>query len=94
MRKLQPDPNPNPNPDPNPDPNPTPTPAPQVLALVSEVAKHATARLDEFNPRDLANTAWALLTLGDLQSANPNPNPNPNPDPDPDPDQVLRGGLP
>ena len=24
--------------------------------------------MDEFNPRDLANTAWALLTLGDLQS--------------------------
>ena len=39
-----------------------------MLALVAEAARHATARLDEFNPRDLANTAWALLTLGDLQS--------------------------
>ena len=39
-----------------------------MLLLVAEVARHATARLDEFNPRDLANTAWALLTLGDLQT--------------------------
>ncbi len=31
--------------------------------MLSAIAERALLRLDEFNPQELANTAWALATL-------------------------------